>query len=62
MMLQSLRDISVFQGLMFVLQQVTSPAFPQAKGEKEQPALLLWTSAFVATAGEISDCGFKLEG
>lgn len=26
--------------------QVTSPAFPQAKGEKELPALLLWTSAF----------------
>lgn len=26
--------------------QVISPAFPQAKGEKELPALLLWTSAF----------------
>lgn len=43
MMLRSSHAISTFQGLMFVPQQtvVTSPVSPQAKAERQLPALLL---------------------
>jgi len=53
MMLRGLRAVPGFQGLMFVPQQtaVIAPACPQARGERQLPALLLRARGFARASG-----------